>query len=685
MPIPNNPITRKEAYLAAIAGQEVAVPEYPITREEAYLAKIAGQEVAVPGHPITREEAYLDAILNNGDPSGEDLYTKHLPTSLESIEAFDLKSVVYDILATNDRIVAVNHRTSHSVSIVERATSQVTWVAPCPTGADATDKPVSMSDFYNSGNGFVCRSIAETDDYYIIGIRYSGGVSTDGTHLYGGIVFISKTTKTVAKSYWLPYIVTRVVYNTELNILAVALQMDGLRFYSISGTTLTELETFLYDQSSGSSKQGRESQHGCFYSANGREYYANVGFGVGVLFYDVTDSSNIVEVGELILRNYPPFYEGGSSLVHTYTGIVKFPYLYLTIAQHDEETAHYQINGVLTVDITNVSSPKVLNFEHIKSADAAVFNHHGDTKPTEMTNAHGMLYLNYEDGYLAFEIEADGRSTKYCGKYLTGNFIYGIEATPESDIFVGVADESAGYVNRLMETAEWMVYRTLTNISINNVVDRVDAGAAYSATITADTGYEISAVTVKMGGVDITSTAYNDGAISIASVTGNISITATATEISNNYWSASDGISQYTNSKPATISASGNDVTMTISEYNSGFKSIKSISAPTGDLILKLRADTATVNQPSQTNDCIFSIKFMDDNDSKLKELYWITGSSASYLDDIDDGDGISLTARYSDIANATKIQITCRSNAENGSEHYPISMAFTNLRVELG
>lgn len=40
MPIPNNPITRKESYLAAIAGQEVAVPEYPITREEAYLEAI---------------------------------------------------------------------------------------------------------------------------------------------------------------------------------------------------------------------------------------------------------------------------------------------------------------------------------------------------------------------------------------------------------------------------------------------------------------------------------------------------------------------------------------------------------------------------------------------------------------------------------------------------------------------
>lgn len=41
MPIPNKPITRKETYLAAIAGQEVTLPAKPITREEAYLDEIA--------------------------------------------------------------------------------------------------------------------------------------------------------------------------------------------------------------------------------------------------------------------------------------------------------------------------------------------------------------------------------------------------------------------------------------------------------------------------------------------------------------------------------------------------------------------------------------------------------------------------------------------------------------------
>lgn len=48
----------------------MALPENPITRKEAYLAGIAGETVEVPETPITREEAYLDAILKNGGGGG---------------------------------------------------------------------------------------------------------------------------------------------------------------------------------------------------------------------------------------------------------------------------------------------------------------------------------------------------------------------------------------------------------------------------------------------------------------------------------------------------------------------------------------------------------------------------------------------------------------------------------------
>ena len=69
MAIPNEPVTRQEQYLAAIADASGTLPDEPITRKEFYLAKAAGQDVETPP-PITREEMYLDAIAEGGGGGG---------------------------------------------------------------------------------------------------------------------------------------------------------------------------------------------------------------------------------------------------------------------------------------------------------------------------------------------------------------------------------------------------------------------------------------------------------------------------------------------------------------------------------------------------------------------------------------------------------------------------------------
>ena len=75
----------------------------------------------------------------------------------------------------------------------------------------------------------------------------------------------------------------------------------------------------------------------------------------------------------------------------------------------------------------------------------------------------------------------------------------------------------------------YAVTNTLTNCATSNNAATVEKNGAYTATITANSGYELSSVVVKMGGVDITSTAYSNGVITISSVTGDIVITASAT------------------------------------------------------------------------------------------------------------------------------------------------------------
>ncbi len=81
------------------------------------------------------------------------------------------------------------------------------------------------------------------------------------------------------------------------------------------------------------------------------------------------------------------------------------------------------------------------------------------------------------------------------------------------------------------------VYRSITNsmthVTSSNSAVSVEDGAAYAATLTAESGYTLGEVTVNMGGTDITATVYNadTGVISIAAVTGDIVITAKATKV----------------------------------------------------------------------------------------------------------------------------------------------------------
>lgn len=84
---------------------------------------------------------------------------------------------------------------------------------------------------------------------------------------------------------------------------------------------------------------------------------------------------------------------------------------------------------------------------------------------------------------------------------------------------------------------KYKVTNNLTNVSTTNAAATIEQGAIYVASLSADDGYEISGVTVTMGGEDVTATCYADGAISIPSVTGDIVITAVAEVPASADWS----------------------------------------------------------------------------------------------------------------------------------------------------
>ena len=81
------------------------------------------------------------------------------------------------------------------------------------------------------------------------------------------------------------------------------------------------------------------------------------------------------------------------------------------------------------------------------------------------------------------------------------------------------------------EPTIYTITNNLKNVTTSNSNSSIEEGLNYSANLTANSGYEISSVSVTMGGADITSKVYSNGTISITSVTGDIIITATATKI----------------------------------------------------------------------------------------------------------------------------------------------------------
>ena len=122
----------------------------------------------------------------------------------------------------------------------------------------------------------------------------------------------------------------------------------------------------------------------------------------------------------------------------------------------------------------------------------------------------------------------------------------------------------------------YSVTNNLTHITSSNNAQSVEENTAYTATLTADSWFTISTVTVTMGGADITATAYSNGKISIQNVTGDIVITATATEIAReNLLTMNDGkINKRFNATNTESTANGYFITDYF-DFHSGIRIVK--------------------------------------------------------------------------------------------------------------
>lgn len=243
----------------------------------------------------------------------------------------------------------------------------------------------------------------------------------------------------------------------------------------------------------------------------------------------------------------------------------------------------------------------------------------------------GLLYI-FANGSPVGEginIEAGGDVIGYVDEnnniVLTGNLAdgtysikYEIEGGETVDIGDLVLDSNVYY----------SVTKTLTNCTINNSATEVIEGESYSATITANDGYELSSVSVTMGGAAVT---VSGGVISIASVTGNIVINAVAEEI----------VVEIVNRIPLSTDSSGNPFnngqgwkTGYRLSSSSGKESASSGNEVTGFMPIKY-GDTIAVKYVSGPASGVSSICLYDANYTFLQGRYFtpfITGVDGSAL-----------------------------------------------------
>ena len=113
----------------------------------------------------------------------------------------------------------------------------------------------------------------------------------------------------------------------------------------------------------------------------------------------------------------------------------------------------------------------------------------------------------------------------------------------------------------------YTITQTLSNCTSNISQTSIAEDAPLSVVITPNNDYELSSLTVTMGGTNITSTVVSGDTITIPKVTGNIVITATATEII-----------RYTNLLPLSTKADG-----TLFVEGVGYKTGYNLNAGTGE------------------------------------------------------------------------------------------------------
>lgn len=257
--------------------------------------------------------------------------------------------------------------------------------------------------------------------------------------------------------------------------------------------------------------------------------------------YDVGSKTDAAEWGIIVLGHYPLDY----SAMYCMSNIV---YAYVNGTSTTENQVTIDFNGHnLAMFIANfhghLHNFLVDNLRKVTNNNGTMFN----AKRICVPNA-GFYRNNYATpSYWGADFFENTTYNKTANTAEDTAFIVNVIDLDEKVIHSFCYGAGIDRVISYGPVTYYSIVNNLTNVTNSNEATSAEENTTYSATLTANTGYNLGTVTITMGGTDITSTAYSNGSISITNVTGNIIITAVATKIVN-----------YTNQVTISTDADGN-------------------------------------------------------------------------------------------------------------------------------
>ena len=279
-------------------------------------------------------------------------------------------------------------------------------------------------------------------------------------------------------------------------------------------------------------------------------------------------------------------------------------------------------------------------------------------------------------------------------------------ATSNTDSFEVMANNIRMISGGSGEITTHTITNNLTNCTTNNNNESVLSNSSYSAIITANNGYTNLSITVTMGEIDITSNVVRGNIINIPNVTGNISITARATQSSTevvidesleiltsfNYINMTEGgykvlyvklSKQPTSNVVVNISSSSSNLSLSKSSLiftNTNWYTSQSVNVISS-------SDTNTIDEMYQLtlsssglSDKIVTIDVTDESNSGFEVLYnngeLISGASLSLTNATDNGTYITtnMNADESIIISGYKLNLN-----KNDKVHLLVGLATTD------